>query len=148
MKRALTSREKLLAALSGILVLGAILWTVVVEPARETRARSLAHLAKLDAIEQILVSQPFRQSGPEARTNGPISRRITDTARAAAIEIQRLDPQGTALGVTLERVSFPALVAWIETLNINTGIHVRSAEIARLTEPGTVSARLLFEEAR
>lgn len=148
MRRALTSPEKLLATLSGTLIFGLVLWTLVVEPARETRTRSFAQLTKLDAIGQMMVSQPVRQVRQKSRMEGPLSRRITETARSAGLEIQRLDPQGTALGVTLDDVAFPALVAWINTLNTTADVHVRAAEIARLTEPGIVTARLLFEDAR
>ncbi|MEM1298117.1 MAG: type II secretion system protein GspM [Pseudomonadota bacterium] len=148
MTRTLTSREKLLATLSGTLVLCASLWTLVVQPAYETRIRSLDQLSKLDAVEQILVSQPPRQVQRKPAAEGRLSQRITEMARTAALEIQRLDPQGSAVGVSLEAVPFPALISWIDALNATAGVRVRAAEIARSTEPGTVSARLLFEDAR
>ena len=120
--RRLTPREKLLFFGLGGLLSVSILWLQVWQPALATKRDSLAQLAKIDAIEGLLNTLP-RSIAPK-ETLEPLRQRVTDAARDAGLEIRRLDPQGTALSVSLDKATFAALIAWVEMLSTTAGIRV------------------------
>ncbi|KMW59410.1 General secretion pathway protein M [Candidatus Rhodobacter oscarellae] len=122
-----------------------VLWAQVWQPALTSKRDSYAQLTKIDAIEGLLHSLPISvvpQEMPE-----PLRLRVTGTASEAGLEIRRLDPQGAALSVSLDKVPFAALISWVETLSTTAGVRVLAAEIGRLPEPGQVTARLLLENS-
>jgi type II secretory pathway component PulM len=146
MMRSLTLREQgLLFGLGGGLC-AALVWLQVAQPALASKRNSHAQLAKIDALEGLLHSLPRSAGPPAPQQTVPLRQRVTSTAREAGLEIRRLDPQGAALSVSLDQVSFAALIGWVDTLSITAGTRVLAAEIGRLPEPGQVTARLLLED--
>ena len=146
MIRKLSPRERALGAAAAILIGGAVAWTTVISPALVSRADSFAQLRKIDILWNILNQLPENLSIPVAEPNAPLRERITATARDASIDIRRLDPQGTALSVSLDSVAFPTLLGWLETLTTSANVRIFSAEIGRRPEPGIVSARIVVED--
>lgn len=144
--RRLTPREQgLLLGLGGLLS-AALVWVLVWQPALASKRDSYAQLTKIDAIEGFLHSLPSLADTKTPKQAEPLRQRVTSTARVAGLEIRRLDPQGPALSVSLDQVSFAALIRWVETLSTTAGTRVLAAEIGRLPEPGQVIARLLLED--
>ncbi|WP_147114757.1 type II secretion system protein GspM [Tateyamaria sp. syn59] len=148
MIRKLSPRERALGAGAAILIGGVIAWTVVISPSLASRADSFAQLRKIDILWSVLNQLPDTASTPIAEPTAPLRERITASARDASIDIRRLDPQGTALSVSLDAVAFPVLLGWLETLTTNAGVQIYSAEIGRRPEPGIVSARIVMEDGQ
>lgn len=145
--RKLSGREiNGLGAASAVIVCVA-LWSTVIAPSWTVRTDSFGQLRKIDIVWAVLDQLPPSAAQVISVDQPPLRQRVTDTARAAAIDIRRLDPQGTALSVSLDAVAFTALIGWLETLTTKSGVHVLAAEIGRRTEPGIVSARILVEDA-
>ena len=144
MMRALSLRERRLALAAGIVLPLTLMWQVVLSPALAQRAEAMSGLEALARIEAALDRASPDLSQP-ARALPPLRQRVTDTARAAGIEIRRLDPAGRALSVSVDQVGFAALVGWLDGMTRAQSVRVLSAEIGRRTEPGTVRARLLLE---
>ncbi|MEO1554857.1 MAG: type II secretion system protein GspM [Pseudomonadota bacterium] len=145
--RKLSSRENILAAAAACVIASVTLWSVVVAPALSSRSNSFAQLRKVDILWSVLDQLPGTFNPPQADTSQPLRQRVTASARAASIDIRRLDPLGTGLSITLDSVPFTALIGWLETLTTTSGVQVFSAEIGRRTEPGIVSARLVVQDA-
>ena len=145
--RPITQRERVLLGSAASVLAGVAVWTLVLAPALTTRTDSFAQLRKIDVIWAILDRLPEQLNAPQPDRHVPLRQRVTASAQAAAVEIRRLDPQGTALSVSLDEVPFAALIGWLETLTTQAGIQVRSAEIGRWPEPGLVTARIVMENA-
>jgi len=145
--RKLSAREIILIGGAASVVSVAILWSVAVAPSLATRQDSFAQLRKIDILWSILDQLPDTLNPKEPSISQPLRQRVTASARAASIDIRRLDPQGTTLSVTLDAVAFTALIGWLETLTTASGVQVFSAEIGRRAEPGIVSARIVMEDA-
>lgn len=121
------------------------LWMMVVSPALRARATSEAQLADLDRLFAVLDRVSPAQGRSAEISLPPLRQRVTETAAAAAIEIRRLDPQGSVLSVTLGDIGFSNLAGWLDTLTVTQRVRIVGAEIARRPEPGVVSARLVLE---
>lgn len=145
--RKLSSRETALGLSATVLIVGVILWSMVIAPALSSRSDSFAQLRKIDIMWSILDQLPNEFGTVQRDKSQPLRQRVTASARAAAIDIRRLDPQGSALSISLDAVAFSALVTWLETLTTASSVQVLSAEIGRRPEPGIVSARIVMGDA-
>ncbi|WP_299044382.1 type II secretion system protein GspM [uncultured Tateyamaria sp.] len=146
--RKLSSREITISGAAAMAIGAAALWSVVIEPSLSTRSDSFAQLRKIDILWSVLDQVPDTLYAPQTAPIQPLRQRVTASARAAAIDIRRVDPQGAALSISLDDVAFTALIGWLETLTTTYGVQVFSAEIGRRPEPGRVSARIVMEDAQ
>ncbi|MEL7133263.1 MAG: type II secretion system protein GspM [Pseudomonadota bacterium] len=148
MIRKLSTRERALCAGAAALICLSAGWSVVIAPSLSSRADSFAQLRKIDILWAVAAQLPDTLSSPLAEPTLPLRERVTASARAAAIDIRRLDPQGMALSVSLDSVAFSVLLGWLETLTTSAGVQIYSAEIGRRPEPGVVSARIVMEDSQ
>ena len=148
MIRKLSRRERALCA-GAAAVIGIFAgWSLVIAPSLASRADSFAQLRKIDILWAVVNQLPDAPAAPTTTSALPLRERVTASARAAAIDIRRLDPQGDALSVSLDSVAFPILLGWLETLTSTGDVTIFSAEIGRRPEPGIVSARIVMEDGR
>ncbi len=145
--RKLSVREIMICSSAASIIGAATLWSVVVAPSLDARHDSFAQLRKIDILWSVLDQLPDALGPSRSTVDQPLRQRVTASARAASINIRRLDPQGTALSVTLDAVAFTALIGWLEMLTKASHVQVFSAEIGRRAEPGIVSARIVLEDA-
>ena len=145
--RKLTPREIMIICAGACLIGTVASWTAIIAPSLSTRSDSFAQLRKVDILWSVLDQLPGSLRATRLDTSQPLRQRVTDSARAASIDIRRLDPQGGALSISLDAVAFSALIGWLETLTTTSGVHIFSAEIGRRPEPGMVSARIVMEDA-
>ncbi|WP_299651999.1 type II secretion system protein GspM [uncultured Tateyamaria sp.] len=146
--RKMSARESVLCAATAAVIGTVALWSLVISPSLSSRSDSFAQLRKIDVLWAVLDQLPDTLTLPATRTTQPLRDRVTASARTASIDIRRLDPQGTALSVSLDAVPFTALLGWLETLTTTEDVQVYSAEIGRRPEPGIVSARIVMEDAQ
>ncbi|MEL6883890.1 MAG: type II secretion system protein GspM [Pseudomonadota bacterium] len=145
--RKLSPREISLGLAATVLIGCATLWSAGIAPALSSRTDSYAQLRKIDILWSVLDQLPDTLGAPQTGSSQPLRQRVTASARAASVDIRRLDPKGTALSISLDAVAFTALLGWLETLTTTSGVQVLSAEIGRRPEPGIVSARIVMEDA-
>lgn len=143
--RRLSPREINLLRVCGAGLLLLAFWLIAVSPALHERATSMAQLTDLDRLSSVLDRVSPAQDRPAETNLPPLRQRVTETAATAAIEIQRLDPQGSALSVSLGDVGFSNLAGWFDVLTTTQRVRIVGAEIARRPTPGVVSARLVLE---
>lgn len=144
----LTFRERALVLGAVLTICGIALWSLVLGPALDKRQDSFAQLRKIDVIWAVLDQLPLDIMPPSQSSPLSLRERVTTSARAASIDIRRLDPQGTSVAVSLDAVPFVTLIGWIETLTTTLDVTVLAAEMGRAAQPGIVSARILVEDAQ
>ncbi|MGZ2256657.1 type II secretion system protein GspM [Roseobacter sp. A03A-229] len=145
MRRPLLPRERRLLMLCGALMVAWVVGGLLILPLLNSRADSIARIAKADAISTLLATSADLKS-PAAAAE-PLATLLTRRAAATNISIRRLDPSEGAISVTLGDTPYHAVIGWIATLAGEDGLRVASLEMARLTAPGMVSARMVLEAA-
>lgn len=134
----------LLGALAALGIFGLLL--VIVAPLRQDRLDALADIRAAGLLEARL-----RAGGSGATTlgrfrRGTASAIITDSAAAASIAVQQVEPQGSDLRVVLADAPFDAVVSWIAEIEGTSNLRLRSAAIERQGAAGYVSATLVVGE--
>lgn len=143
--------QRLLLLLAGFLVV-VMFWLLIWLPIQDRlavaevrHARALADhrwiLEQQETLKQLAVGQ----AGGGARSGQALLSTVANSARSAGINLNRFQPEGSdALAVSLENVPFGELVVWLEQLQREDGIRVRSATIDAQNAPGRVRARILL----
>ncbi|MGR3502566.1 type II secretion system protein GspM [Pseudaestuariivita sp.] len=146
----LNPRERLLVIGGGAALAVLALWTYAWQPLMAERSAQADRIARYLAIADIARQaetgaqpQPVRP----AVASEPLAPRVTQSAREAGIALARLDPDGARLRVTVTRTPYIVLMDWIGTLETERNLRLVMVEMARVTEPGAVSARLVLEDA-
>lgn len=147
-----TERDQRLLLLLAVFVLTVLFWLLVWLPIQdrlaiaETRhARALTDQRWILERREMLQQQASRQSGAGARSGQALLSTVATSARNAGITLNRFQPEGSdALAVSLEDVPFGELVVWLDQLQRQDGIRVRSATIDAQNTPGRVRARVLL----
>ncbi len=143
--RKLNTREKALVLCATLVLTIALLWRGIAQPAWDQRIESFKNIAKYDAIAAMLDQIPTNAGiNPPIDSRPPLRQRITSGARAMGLDIRRIEPQGDAVSVVLDDVSFEKLISWLDASTMTDGLRVMSADISRRPEPGLVAARLLL----
>lgn len=137
-------REQVL--LGSLLAAGifALLLVAVIAPLRTARAEALAEIRDAGLLEARL-----RAGGPDlARTGrmrrGTASAIITDSAAAARIVIQRIEPEGGNTRIVLGDAPFDQVLSWIAELEQTSRLRTSEVTIERKGAPGMVSATLVL----
>lgn len=142
-----TLRERwLLGMLAGIAAL-ALYTTLVWRPMAAVRVAALAEIESNDRIVARL-----RVAGPDvariaAARMGTPSTLITESAAKAGLTIQRIEPHGTTIAVSLDAASFDVLVRWLAAIERDAGLRVTDIKLERRPDPGIVSAQLTLTAA-
>jgi len=135
-------RERGLLAGLALVAAVALFVTLVWRPIEAAHAAALADIDRYDRIAARL-----RGAGPDvarmavARAGTP-STTITESAAKAGLTIQRIEPQGANIGVTLDTAGFDALVGWLAGLERDAGMRVVDIKLERRPDPGVVSAQV------
>jgi general secretion pathway protein M len=142
-----TPRERwLLAALAGVAAI-ALYATLVWRPIDAARRAALADIDRYGRIAaQLRVAGPNVARMAAARAGTP-STTITESAAKAGLTIQRIEPQGANIGVTLDAAGFDALVGWLAGLERDAGMRVIDVKLERRPDPGIVSAHVTLATA-
>lgn len=135
-------RERWLFAALALVAVAALYATLVWRPIAAAHAAALDDIARYDRIAARL-----RVAGPDvarmaAARSGTPSTTITESAAKAGLTIQRIEPQGANIGVTLDAAGFDALVGWLAALERDAGMHVVDLKLERRPDPGIVSAQV------
>jgi general secretion pathway protein M len=146
-----SGRERaLLGGLAAVAIVAVILAGVIV-PLRDLRAgayQQLHEAAVLDAQLRLVGGQGGGTgggSGPRsAIRRGTASAILTDSAAAARLSIQRMEPEGGNTRVELGDAPFNQVVTWLADVERNSRLRVQQSQIDRKGAPGIVSASFVF----
>lgn len=149
----LQPRERLILGAGGIVAIIIIGWKFALEPLGSGREQLRTQVA---GKEQLLVDvlRAGALDGAQADSGVPGQQSlyvlIDSTARAGGLgsALTRARPDGSnAINVTFSNASFDSLVAWLVTLNQNSGIYVDGASINTARQQGLVSGQLLLRRS-
>jgi general secretion pathway protein M len=146
----LNPRERIMVLGGGAVLIVLAAWLYVWQPLSVERAAQADRIARYLTIIEITRTvgsrAPVVAQGPI--TVAPLAPRITQSAEAAGIPLARLDPDGARLRVTVAAAGFAELTQWIAILEATEGVRALSVQMARLTQPGQVSMRLMLEDVQ
>lgn len=150
-------RERVLLALLALVGLPAAVWLALFEPLLERREAARAALAAAeDQRAWILARRAEMAALPPAPGSRDGSGRPPEglAALEARLAAAGLDPMGTAqladagegaVTLRLGGVAFVELMAWLETLEAETGWRLVAATLVAAETPGSVEADLRLE---
>ena len=151
----LATRERRIVAAAGSVLLLAILFLLVLEPALDRRADLRSQLQQLVNEHAWMEAQApavraraaAPDAAPAARPGSSPLGVVDVSARAAGLgpALRRVRPLETGVEAELEGASYTALLRWLGTLESRHGLRVESLSIDRGPEPGRVNAQLRIE---
>jgi general secretion pathway protein M len=137
-----SSRERWALVALALVMAAALFVTLVWRPIEAARTAALADIERYDRIAaRLRVAGPDVARMAAARAGTP-STTITESATKAGLTIQRIEPQGANIGVTLDAAGFDALVGWLAGLERDAGMRVVDLKLERRPDPGVVSAQV------
>ena len=153
----LAARERRIVAAAGGVLLLAILFLFVLEPALERRADLRVQLQQLvnehawmEAQAPAVRARAAAPGATPAARPGSSPLGVVDvSARAAGLgpALRRVRPLETGVEAELEGAAYTALLRWLGTLESRHGLRVESLSVDRGAEPGRVNAQLRIEPA-
>jgi general secretion pathway protein M len=144
----LQPRERWIVGIGAVVALIIVLWGLVVSPllGQATRLR-----ASVDAKEKLLIdvrrveAERPGSSSDRLDADKTLSVVIDATATSHGLSSPRTRANGpNGIDVTLQNVSFDAVVGWLAALHDTYGIDVETASLAPTREPGIVNGSLLL----
>ncbi len=135
-----SSREQVLIAFGVTLAVAVLLVAGVVRPLQVAR---IAARNDIRAYESRTARASAAHLGVAGRTDhrSP-SVVVTESAAAAGLTLQRLDPEGGRLRVVVADAPFENLMQWLDQIERDSGLAVIDAQLERRLAPGTVGAQL------
>lgn len=135
--------QTLIGALSVVLIF-ALLLVAVIAPLRSLRAEALADIRSAALLEARLSGGGSDMARAGRFRRGTASAIVTDSAAAAGLTIQRIEPEGAATRVVLADAPFERVLRWIEEVEQTSRLRVTKADVVRKGAPGIVAATLVL----
>jgi type II secretory pathway component PulM len=143
----LAVRERWIVGIGAAVAVAIIFWGFVVRPLRaetttlrtavDTKQRLLVDVARIE------VAQPSSVAGGRQGADQTLMVIISTTAGTYGLGSPRARANGpSGVDVTLQAVSFDALVAWLVTLHGTYGVDVETASFSSAREPGLVNGQV------
>ena len=137
-------REQVLIGGLAAIAIFALLLVGVIVPLRGLRAASYTELHNA-----ALLDAQLRQGGAGPGQHTPMRRGtpsaiLTDSAAAARLSIQRMEPEGGNTRIDLGDAPFSQVMTWIADVEHNSRLRVQQAQIDQKGAPGVVSASFVF----
>ncbi|NIJ07741.1 general secretion pathway protein M [Sphingomonas vulcanisoli] len=135
-----SAREQLMLGSLFAIALVALLLGAVIRPLESARARAAADIRTYQMIDLRL-----RQGGVSSgQRSGPPAQQISQSAAAAGLQVQRIEPQGARTNVVLADAPFDAVLRFVADLEKNSALRVSEARIERSQiAAGMVTAQFL-----
>jgi general secretion pathway protein M len=137
-------REQILLGALAAVGAFALLLVGVVAPLQDIRAQARADIRNAELLEARLRAGGELGNAGRVR-RGSASAIITDSAAAASLTIQRIEPEGGFTRVVLADAPFEQVMKWVLDIEQTSRLRVREADFERKPSPGQVSASLVVE---
>ncbi|MDN4053667.1 type II secretion system protein M [Massilia sp. YIM B02763] len=145
-----TEQERRLLAIGGAVVLLAIVYLLLVDPAVEGRARlnrSLPQLRQQAAELQAMAQEANALARAPATQVAPLSREAIDASlNGRGLKPQSLSATGEFIKVQFNDVPFAALATWLDEQRRANRVQVQDAAITSLPAAGQVDASLTLRQ--
>ncbi|MES2933294.1 MAG: type II secretion system protein M [Pseudomonadota bacterium] len=145
-------QERKLLRLATLVVLLALIYSVLIDPAMQGRARlekSLPALRLQAADMQALSREAALLAGRTAPVTEPMSKKnIDDSLKQHGINATSIAMVGDFAKVQLDGVPFAALMQCLADMQKLTKVTVADAHIAALAVPGSVNATLTLRQQK
>jgi general secretion pathway protein M len=152
----LQPRERRILALGGLVLLAAMLFLLVIEPALEQRSQTRERLAdaraelawmQTHAPEVAARQEREPRTGPRSRDSGDgrsLIAHVDASARAAGLgeQLDRVRPTEDGVAIVFEAVPFGDLMRWLGELETDAGIVPTRIALERGARPGRANADL------
>ncbi|WP_411359085.1 type II secretion system protein GspM [Pseudidiomarina salilacus] len=154
----LNGRERMLVSLAGIFIAICVVYFAMWQPlqngieqralqrdaAQETLNWVRENTGRYLALKDQGTSNTTNSSAPRrANEMGDIPRLITEFARAQQLDVGRMTPEGESLVVVMNEVPFANVVAFLDSIEAETGLQIEQMDITRANKPGHVHVRRL-----
>lgn len=149
--RAMAPRERRMVGGGAAVLVLALIYLVLVEPAWKGRreiARDLPALRAQVAQMDALAAEAGRLAGAPAGTDSPaqLRERIEQSALSAGLSPRtQVQLVGERIEVRAKEVAFAQLTEWLDVVLRETRVRVIDVSIVRELAPGLVSARVALE---
>lgn len=153
--RGLAARERRIVGVGAVVLLLALAYLLLFEPAWKGRERltreiptlrsQLAQMQGLAAEAKRLASEPRTADSPQAQRLA-----LEQSVRAAGLAtgLAQLKLEGELFELRFNSVLYSAWLEWLDTTLRGTRMRVVDASVTREAAPGVVSARLVLEAPR
>lgn len=143
----LQPRERWILGTGAAAAAAIVLWWLVLQPviaeaellrsSVETKQRLLIEVAEIES------TQPQSVVGTRDNANQTLVVIVSNTAASHGLGAPRTRQNGpSGIDVTLQGVSFDAIVRWLVTLHDSYGVDVETASFSSAREPGLVNGQL------
>lgn len=140
------AREQLTLKLLGVTLLLALIYYAIIMPLQNARAAAETKLYNsqqlLGWVQQNIARYQAAGGDPSSTTAiaGSLQQNVTNVARNYNLSIARIQPQNNDLIVVIDEAPFNQVLEFMQALQ-NTGISVKSVDIAEQGAPGQVRVR-------
>lgn len=139
-----SARERMLLAALAAIAVAALLLAGVLVPLQSLRADLLADIRNASLLEARLRTGGAGLALSGKARSGPGPAIITDSAAAAGLAIQRIEPDGADTRVALADAPFDRVLQWIAEVEQTSRLRTRHVRIESKGSPGIVSATVVF----
>ena len=137
-------REQLLLGALSATGIFALLLVMVIAPLRAVRADAFADIRSASLLEARLRTGGAGLAPAGRFRSGTGSAIVTDSASAARLAIQRIEPEGNATRVVLADAPFDQVLGWIAEIEQTSKLRTSEVKIERKGAAGIVSATIVF----
>ncbi len=136
-------REQVLLGVLAVTAAITLFMLAIITPLRAMRQNAYDELhiaALLDAHLRAGETGSANSASPAATRHGAPSAILTDSAVAARLTIERIEPEGSNTRIVLGDAPFDQVIGWIANVEQTSRLRVEQAQIERKGGPGIVRA--------
>jgi len=135
-----STREQVLLGGLAVVAIFTLFLLVVIVPLRAIRQADYDNLHTIALLDARLRAGGTSVGNAVTMRHGTPSAILTDSAAAARLPIERIEPEGGNTRVVLGDASFEQVVRWIASVEATSRLRVEQAQIDRKGGPGIVRA--------
>ncbi len=143
-------RERMILALAAGLILLALFYLVLIEPAMNARAqlsRAVPQLRQQVAEMQTLAKEAQTLPAPAEQAPTPVTREAVEAAlNSHSLKAQNLNVNGGVVQVQFSNVAFSGVLSWLGSLRGSSMLEVTDANIVAQSQPDIVNATLTLRQ--
>lgn len=151
--QAQTPRDRVLLLVMALALVLALIWSMVWQPlqtrleqAQRSYAQAQADHLWLQQRAELIPGLLQRNAESATGSGQALLTVVSDSARRHEIPLSRFQPDsGGALSLSVDAVSFVELVRWLQALQQDAGVSVRSMTLDGRQAGGEVRARLILQ---
>ncbi|KEQ18069.1 hypothetical protein GZ78_10860 [Endozoicomonas numazuensis] len=139
----LSNRDQKALSLLSLFVLAVMVYLLLWQPLSQwsvTAKQDFQHQRTVNQWVAGHIHQATVQPEPVAKEHSDLPSLITQSAKSFELSLSRVQPGSNGLSVWLEQAPYPALLQWLEELEINQQLRFEQVRIDRLEAGGEVKA--------